>query len=151
MRRIIPITVGVALAIFSLSYLIPAKQTAAERSPLNVRMQSAIGIAKACRVYSLDHDGRPPAALSDPEFVAELGADEWNDHCLYHDPGSGRRMEWLYFPDNFDKTGDESIFIASPITWNGRLRIVVFGDASGKLMKNEEFEAIYPSARPLSP
>ena len=139
----IKVIIGLVAAAVLLSFCVPMRQTAAYKAPINVSMQRAIGLGKAIRFWSLDNDGNSPPSLRDPGFVEQLGKPI--EELLYRDPETDRLMDWLYFPRRMD-AGAGEILIASPISSNGA-RIVVFVDMSGAVMKNEEFEAIYPEAK----
>jgi len=106
-------------------------------------VRKAHAMALLCRVYALDHGGKPPAKLSDLIGHEGITPEKWDELC-FRDRRSGERMDWLYFPIAYSYiSGGAELLIASPVPVSEKgLRIAVFADNSARMVKSEEFEKL---------
>ena len=137
LRSKIPLFILLSLigAVVFFLFVLPSMRTTSPRSPMNVNLMRAKGLATACRDYAVDHEGHSPSTLAELDTQEDL---------RYRDPKSGKRMDWLYFPisDLVDAPATR-ILLASPIPYKDQ-RIVSYADSSTRFVKNKDLEAQLP-------
>jgi hypothetical protein len=145
--------ISVAL-LFVFSICVPVFTGVSERSPQTRHLCNAKQVALCCKTYAQDNEGRFPKSLLDllPDYLSD---DKvlyyWTDGAI---PKNSERYDtdefntafravrklWHYRAGVTEKTPADWFLLWSVESWNGR-RIFVRCDASGGIMREEEFRA----------
>ena len=117
------------------------------RGVQTINMSRGKQLANACILYTVDHGGRFPMHLIElePHFVAQGRLAELRCSSVgrFYEPKY--EMDWLYFGAGFDDENRPRLLIASPqapTTDKVPKRVVVCGDISVQIMKEDEYEQL---------
>ena len=135
--------IGVAALLF-----VPVFGRTAVRGLQTKNLSNAKQLGLAVRQFAEDHEGRFPTHLSEivPDYLDATQSDNVLFAAKLDDEENPRlKYDWLYFGSGFDEKQPPPLLIASPLVFKDNARqkrVVVFGDGSGSLIKEEEYQEL---------
>jgi hypothetical protein len=148
MKRALLVIAVICAVVAAVVISLPIFGRTAARGTLTKNLSNAKQLGTGVRLFAMDHQGRFPMHLSElfPDYVP---SENWRELLFIRarvtedESFPAPQYEWLYFGAFCDEQHRPTILIASPQVFyeKGKLkRIIVFGDGSGTLADDEEFQ-----------
>jgi hypothetical protein len=142
------LAVGLAVIVGLAVFAVPIFGTTAVRGVHTKNLSNAKQWGLAVKVYATDYEGRFPMHLSElvPDYISLTApTDLLFEVCKDSKDAVYAKQDWLYFGAFFDEKNPPPILIASPQAtgFSGKppKRIVVYGDLSGRVVTEEQYQA----------